>query len=155
VEIADEKSIELYRNGHVELRVQIIEEQFFSRVKGDEGVSPLFVPWPLGEYPLSLFRLSKAIYAHLGLTDPVVVSLSLYNISGFKLWPNINDPRNPRFLGNRMKSLARAWRKPHLEIQRTEVSSLEVPEQVAREMADRIWQAFGHEQTPLFDDSGN
>ena len=154
VTIEDWKSVELFRNGHIMLLVAITEDSFLARIQTETKPFPLLDGCPLVEYPLSLLRLAKAIYAHLGLTDPAVVSLSLYNISGFRLLRDLADPHRQRTLSSRVDFFAQPWRKPFLEISLMQDPSLEMPEQIVKRMADRLWQTFGYEQTPFFDAAG-
>jgi hypothetical protein len=57
---------------------------------------------------------------------------------------------------HRMRRLIRVWDKSKaLEIPPRQVSSLEQTEEITKEVLNRLWQAFGHEWAPLFDDSGN
>lgn len=149
-EIRDWKTLELFRNGHVELRVKI-DQDSFCRQQFEIGGRQFRVlyPYALVEYPISLLRLSKAIYACLGLTDPAVVSLSLYHIYEFALYRYATKDPGGDYYGPRL------WPKLHLEIPVRQVPSLDEPDRVAKEFVDRVWQAFGYEQAPLFDDQGN
>lgn len=106
-------------------------------------------PYALVEYPVVLLRLSKAIYAHLGLADLAVVSLSLYNIHEVALYKYATRDLVSDYYGPRLRD------KPHLEVPARQVPSLNEPDRVAKEFVDRVWQAFGYEQAPLFDDQGN
>lgn len=143
--------IELFRNGHLELRVKI---DFFCqdrrRIGGHEH--PILDPLSLTEYPVSLLRLGKAIYAHLGVIDPAVVSLALYNIHGFTIH------RGPALCSRGVPVVGHdpiAWGKKPLEISLRPIPSLDEPDKVAKGLVDRIWQAFGYEQAPFFDEQGN
>lgn len=149
-EVRDWKTLELFRNGHVELRVKIDQDSFCRQQVELEGRQyHVLYPYALVEYPVSLLRLSKAMYAHLSLTDLAVVSLSLYNINEFALYRYATRDPGGDYYGPRF------WDKPHLEIPARQVPSLNEPDRVAKEFVDRIWQAFGYEQAPLFDDQGN
>ena len=147
------KALELFRNGHIELRVSIDLDSFCRHQIEIEGQQyPVLYPYPLVEYPVSLLRLSKAIYAHLGLTDPLVVSVSLYNINGFAL--ERLATQGPRMMPVQYYG-PRPSRKEHLEIAPRQTIALEEPDRVAKRFVDRIWQAFGYEHAPLFDNEGN
>lgn len=152
VEIPNAKAIEVFRNGHIELRVGI-KGSFcpdHATIEGQEY--PLLRAHPLIEYPVSLLRLSKVVYAHLGILDPVVISLALYNIGGFALVRRAEE-------GSWMTPVSghgpTVWKKKHLEIPPRQIASLDQPDRVAEEFADRIWQAFGFDEAPLFDAEGN
>lgn len=149
-EVSDWKILELFRNGHVELRVKIDQNSFWHEQRVDkERQYRVLDPYALVEYPVSLLRLGKAIYACLGLTDPTVVSLALYNINEFALYRYATNDPVQGYSGPKL------WRKQHLEIPPKQVSSLDEPDKVAKGFVDRIWQAFGYEQAPLFDGQGN
>lgn len=149
-EVRDWKTLELFRNGYIELRVGI-DNDSFCRQQVDIGERPFRVlyPYALVEYPVSLLRLGKAIYAHLGLADLAVVSLSLYNIHEVALYKYATRNLVADVFGPRL------WDQPHLEVPARQVPSLDEPDRVAKEFVDRIWQAFGYEQAPLFDNQGN
>lgn len=148
-EIHDWKTLELFRNGHTELRIKIDQDRFCLG-QAELGGQQHWVlhPHALVEYPISLLRLSKAIYARLGLTDPVVVSLCLYNVIGFALYRYATNDPVASYYG------PRPWHKQHLEIPAKQVPSWDEPDKVAKGFVDRIWQAFRYEQAPLFDDQG-
>ncbi len=149
-EVRDRTTLELFRNGHVELRVKIDQDSFCRQQLEIEGRQyRALYPYALVEYPISLLRLSKAIYACLGLTDLKVICLSLYNINEFTLSRYATNDLVESYYGPRL------WHKQHLEIPAKQVPSLDEPDKVAKEFVDRIWQAFGYEQAPLFDDQGN
>ena len=112
----------------------------------------MFHPWPLVEYPIRLLHLGKAVFAYLGFVDPVVISVSLFHIEGYalaRLADGHPGMRQVHYYG------PRPWRKRHLEVPPAQTPSLDDPDRVARNVVDRIWQAFGYDQAPLFDDEGN
>jgi len=154
LETRNRTSLELFRNGYLDLRVRIGDSFFYDhRVRRDERERQVFNAYAIVEYPVSLIRLAKAIYNHIGLTDLVVVSISLYNIAGFALMPEA--PKNiQRYLGL-WDRLAAVWESNHLEILPRQAPSLDYPDRIAKESVDRIWQAFGFEQAPLFDAEDN
>jgi hypothetical protein len=99
------------------------------------------------EYTVSMFRLAREIYKHIQLSEPVILSLTLLNIkdANLKRRPDTN-PRFDRIL---------AWSHPDLELDPITVDSLEHRDNAAKRLLDRVWQAFGFEQAPLFDGEGN
>lgn len=146
------KSLELLRNGHLELRVAIDEESFCrSQVEIEGQQHPVLSAHPLVEYPVSLIRLGKAIYAYLGLTEPAVCFIGLFNVQGFALarYPTVERGRPASYYG------PIPWREQDLEVGPRQIESLEQPDRAIRDFVDRIWQAFGFEQAPLFDAEGN
>ncbi len=145
----DWKHIELFRNGHLELWVQR-DSMLDRKVQLDGGEVWLLGALQLCEYPVSLFHLGKAIYAHLGITDPIVISISIYNIQGLALAVDAGTGDYLRLPGD-----IRPWREKDLEIPAGQVASLHEPDKVAKRFVDRIWQAFGFEEAPLFDSDGN
>lgn len=140
--------------GRSELRVRIGDSFFYDdlvRINGEER--RVFNAWAIIEFPVSLIRLAKAIYNHIGLADPVVLFISLHNIAGCALVPHAQE--NMRVYLATWSRLAALWKSDHLEIPPKQVPSLDHPDRVAKEFVDRIWQAFGFEQAPLFDGEDN
>lgn len=146
------KRVELLRNGHLELRVSCEHLLHRDSIQIRSQQCRLFRVRPIIECPVRLFRLGKAIYSHLGITDPLVVSISLYNIGGLAL---PEEPVESAFLHTLPGHEPRPWPEKHLEIPPRQVPSLDRPDRVAKESMDRLWQAFNFEGAPLFDDEGN
>jgi len=142
------KHVELFRNGHLELWVEGDSLLDRSVKIGDREFS-LLRALALCEYPVSLFRLGKAIYSYLGLNDPVVISVSMYNIQGLALAKDAGDG-----IYLELPGYVTPCREKYLEIPPGQVTSLDEPDKVAKRFVDRIWQAFGYERAPFFDDEG-
>lgn len=105
---------------------------------------------PLIEYPVSMFRLANAICRYLNLSEPLILSLTLLNIkdAALKRHPN-TDPFQSKIDGDRI------WKETDLEIDPITVDSIGQPDRAAKRLLDRVWQAFGFEEAPLFDNEGN
>lgn len=146
LKIEDKKcrTVELFRNGYLELRVKIIEQTIYEIIE-EEKAHNVLEAWVVVEGAVSFYRLLKGLADYLGLSGPYVGFLGLYNIKGFGLTKyadgrtSINDYYGPRF-----------WEKPHLEVPPIQIPSLESPDKNAKDFVDRIWQAFGYETAPLF-----
>lgn len=145
-EIPGIRSLEIFRNGHCELIVRIEKGTFW-----DKAVEryPILNPMALVEYVVSFVRFYKHVLEFLNIIEPVIVSVSLFNILEFGLYDspnqvlqsdNVDGVRGPKI-----------WREPNLEISPKQVISFEFPDKVAREFTDRIWNAFGYEKSPYFD----
>jgi hypothetical protein len=133
--------LELFRNGHLELRIR----HSITMAEARDGLTYL-AQRVIIEYTVSMFRLAREIYKHIRLSEPVVLSLTLLNIkdANLKSRPD-SDPRFDRIF---------AWPDPDLELDPMTVDSLDHPDRAAKRLLDRVWQAFGFEQTPLFDEEG-
>jgi len=141
LQVPDFGALELFRNGHLELRIRnsiTLAERDGLTYLGQRAII---------EYTVSMFRLAREIYKHIQLSEPVILSLTLLNIkdANLKRRPD-TDPRFDRIL---------AWPHPDLELDPITVDSLEHPDNAAKRLLDRVWQAFGFEQAPLFDEEGN
>jgi hypothetical protein len=138
-------SIELFRHGHMELSLKAnqIPLSELVYVPSPDGKSQqecfLFNPYALNAYLLYFIHLTNAVFTHIGLTDPVVVTIGFYGIKGFALHPK--GLWSPPFF-----PAERVWKKRDLEIPPMTFSSLSPTEKTTKECLDRIWQAFGHEQ---------
>ena len=135
-------ALELFRNGHVELRIRTLVTELEQR----DGLNYL-AQRSIIEYTVSMLRLAKNIYEHLYLSEPLVLSLILRNVGNAILKPRPDsDPRFERTV---------AWPDVDLEIEPITADSLEHPDRIAKNLLDRVWQAFGFDEAPLFDADGN
>lgn len=122
------RRIELFRNGYLELRVKINEP--------NRAILATLVI----DYAVNFYRLFKGLVEYLGLNEPFIGCLSLYNIRGFHL-------KIPRSTGENGE-LSSPWSKPHLEIPSMQILSLHDPDKTAKDFVDRVWNAFGYDEAP-------
>jgi hypothetical protein len=136
------RQLELFRNGHLELRAW----HGVTMTERRDGLTYL-AQRAITEYTVSMFRFAKEIYAHVNLSEPLILSLTLLNIKDayLKRRPD-SDPRFDRVF---------AWVDSELKVDPITVDSLEHPDQAAKRLLDRLWQAFGFDDAPLFDASGH
>jgi len=102
-------------------------------------------PFRLLEYPISAFRLARAIYADdLPSGASVAASLSLLGIRGWKLWPD-NSDRWLRKLQPFEESEDLLW---DLVFSAEEIES--EPDRCGARLVERVYEAFGfrREQMP-------
>ena len=141
LQVPDFGELELFRNGHLELRIRnsiTVDAKDGLTYLGDRAII---------EYTVSMFRLAREIYKHIQLSEPVILSLTLHNIKNANL--KRRPDTNPRF------DRIFAWPDLDLALDPITVDSLEHPDNAAKRLLDRVWQAFGFEQAPLFDQEGN
>ncbi|HEX3036671.1 MAG TPA: ATP-binding protein [Thermodesulfobacteriota bacterium] len=150
----DFKKLEFYRNGYLELRIDmgyldhlLHDETIIVDRNLTESFSILKGSY-LIEYIVSFYRLLKKLVEHYGLYETFVGFLSLYNVHGVSL---IRD--EARHIANPSRDL-RTWYKTHLEIPPMQILSFENPDKVAKDFLDRIWNALGYEMAPLFTHDG-
>jgi len=153
IDVSGSRVLELFRNGHLELRVHIDQGSFCRYQVEIEGHRlSVMHAHAVVEFAVSLLRLGKTIYAYLGITDPVAFSVGMLNVKGFALARYAADEKRERA---NVSYGPRPWNEKDLEVEPRQVLFLEEPDKVAKDFVDRIWQAFGFEQAPLFDAEGN
>ena len=91
-----------------------------------------------------MLRLSKEIYNQIHLSDPIVLVLSLLNIKGANL------KRHPE--ANPKLDRIYAWPDSDLALDPITIDSIDYPDSAAKRLLDRLWQAFGFEEAPLFNE---
>ena len=144
---SDSVELEVFRNAHVELRL-LIADRFIREIWKDNGMeSSLLYPFPLIEYPISFLHLVNKLYPTHGQIDPCVIQLGLYNIKGYGL--------TERLRPERIVSPPNFWSDEHLEIPAIQAQIPLDIEKTAKYLADRLWNAFGFEKAPLFDQEGH
>jgi hypothetical protein len=133
--------LEVFRNGHVELRMTNI----LTNQTPDPHI--YLAERTIIGYTVNLFRLAKTIYSHLIVVDPIVISMTLTRIQDVYLK---RHPAADPFIDRIEK-----WDNIDQKIDAITVDSLDDSDQNARLLLDRVWQAYGFEEAPLFDKDGN
>jgi hypothetical protein len=95
LQVPDFGELELFRNGHLELRMQnsiTVAERDGLTYLGERAII---------EYTVSMFRLAREIYKHIQLSEPVILSLTLLNIkdANLKRRPDTNPDLTEFLLG--------------------------------------------------------
>ena len=111
---------QIFRNGHLEFWLKA------ERLLDTPPERKHFDMRYLSIFSFIYIFLAKQVFMHIGLTDPIIVSTSLYNIKG---WMLLNGE----------------WRKNHLEIDHLQFPSLSPVKSTTMECLNRIFQAFGYE----------
>ena len=143
------KTLELYRNGHFEAKI-LIDDNFCRESaqanlsNGKPGRSLVLSPYALAGYPLSFFHILKRLKEHLGIEEDYIAFASLFNIQDYGL-----KRHRPEASGYSDGEIS-IWDKRHLEIATVQCNLTRSADDLAREFADRIWQAFGYEGCPMF-----
>jgi Putative DNA-binding domain len=115
----------IFRNSHLEFRLEA------KCIIQDLNTQKLLESKPLKNFSLAFISLANEVLTYLGLTDPVIVSVSLYNIKQCKL-------------------LDYVWNDDHLEIDSMQFTSLSPAKSTTEECLDRIFQAFGYESAWIY-----
>jgi hypothetical protein len=150
IEIEDYRRLDLFRNGHVEFRAVATSHCFvsprYTTSPTPEGrwLNPLF----LTEYLHSFLSLVGAIVEEAGISEPVVVSVIVANARGLLLYPY----RSVDALVSRHPV---PWEDQHLEVPSMLFPYPPQPGPAAKLIGDRLWNAFGFENCPVFDEDGN
>ena len=144
----DYRKIELHRNGYLEGRVMLSNSlvhktDVLSNQNPPENEAPVIRNWAVVEYLFSFTRQLKQIYSYYGYDGQVFIFCSLYNIKDFGL----REFKEGSYGG--FHDLSR-WPKDRLEIDTlvfTEIDDVKI----AKTFGDRIWQSFGFEKEPYFE----
>ncbi|MFA4906063.1 MAG: ATP-binding protein [Candidatus Margulisiibacteriota bacterium] len=146
------KSLELFRNGYFEARININN---YSSIRVDEpeigkDAQPhvILKSTPLVELCVNYFRELKVIMERYGMGDSqFITNCALYNIKGFGLQELDSGASDPR--GYKRKY----WNKGYLEIPLKEISLKDDPDYNAKILCDHLWQAFSYEYAPCFENN--
>ncbi|MDI6716862.1 MAG: ATP-binding protein [Actinomycetota bacterium] len=135
----------LFRNGYLEARIYIDEIlDNTANVGGINGQSsPIINAYALIEFTVIFFIELKSLYSYLGVEGPYATYLSLYNINGYGI--KENPEQRPRPFS------VQKWEDDDLEIAPLQINSVQDPDANAKYFMDRVWQAFGFEEAPLFE----
>jgi hypothetical protein len=139
--------IEVFRTGYVEAIIAI-DNKFDDRGHTTAGPKPgqVLYCYPLLEYLVSFCHFMKAFKTSLGLEEPFVLNLWLFGIKGWGL-----RPYQPRAI--QYATQLTTWPKNDLALAPLQVPSFDKPDAIAKQFADRLWQAFGYENAPMFKDA--
>lgn len=149
IEIEDYRRLDLFRNGHLEFRAVANDSCFVSpghtpNAPDGRWLNPLF----LSEYHHSFLHLVAAITEEAAIREPVVVSVILANARGLLLWPYPSHP------GHMLRRVI-PWGEDHVDVPPMLFSYPLQPGPAAKLIGDRLWNAFGFEDCPMFDEDGN
>lgn len=129
--------LEISRNGHIELQMDMTG--WVSYTYEDKHL--IFFHEHLVKCPFSFLELLREFVYRVGLLEPLVVHLGLYNILDWGLHESSSIVH---------KSLPpRIYTKQHLELPAMRFPSFENPKKVAKVLTDRIWNAFGYRESPI------
>jgi len=149
------RRLDVFRNGHAEFRVRISGETRFldEMTAGDGREYTTTDRWPLVRYPASFLHFVRALADHAGLTEPIVVGLSIFNARGLRLQKG--RPDSGRRVTPPQLRVFNEWEgEQHLEIAAMQFRYPVDPGKVAKRLADRLWQAFHYDNCPLLDEHG-
>lgn len=132
----DFRKIDLHRNGYM----QAISKLYLN----EETIPPIMYGWAILELIFKFTQKLKQIYDHIGYNGSVCLFCSLHNIANFGLYPYIDGA-----IGNRFHNLSR-WNQKNLEIDNLVFTEIE-ENKITKVVGDRIWQSFGFDVAPYFD----
>lgn len=147
IDHADEwRGLELHRSGYLECLVDIekhsmVGDGTIGEAEEKKSIK-ILSSFPLVEYPHSFFNQLKQTMDYLGYSGEILVSLTLFNIESFYLGKYSDRALFPEF---------HSWSEKDLEMGPVIFEYID-PEKNTQFIADRLWQAFGFEQAPLFKD---
>lgn len=138
------KTLEFYRNGYLEGIIKAEEGRFYTiKELNIEGITKSVCSIRTAavvEYIYSFIKKLKALSNFIGYDSPYCFTVSLLNIEGMEFQEDqLSSPWNGSKICDTQS----------LEIGPLIYESIN-PEIIAKELADRIWQAFGFEQEPYF-----
>lgn len=139
INMEDWASIELYRNGYLE-GVVPLQKRTINDVDLDKKRVRAFTTYGIIEYPYSFFQQVQQIMGHINYEGQLLVFMNLYNVGGVHLRKYREEEPFPE---------ASNWTKNHLELG---PMVFEAPDadKITKVLCDRLWQAYGFEQEPLF-----
>jgi len=148
-EIKDWKSLEVLRNGHTEFIASDLLRP--NKAKRDNTEYRVFHGLEIIEYLVGFMLFLKELLVCTSISEPMVISLALLNsenigMSKLGTEKTLSDPRTK----------VHKWTEgSHLILPSKQISSIDDPFDIAKVFTDRIWNAFGFEKAPFFDEKGN
>ncbi len=145
----DPRTMELHRNGYLEARV-IIGQRYLEPLSMASDIPPedrgikIIHGIAIVKAIDSFLRQVKNLKQYFAYEGQYLITLSLFNIQGFGL-------RECRIgtTGYYVESLGK-WHKQNLEFKPFVFEDI-IPGIAGKEICDRIWQAFGFESTPYYE----
>ena len=133
-----EKALRLFRNGHLE---------YCQRIWGNHEESTLPISARKNAiYLIQFLKVANKIQKLAEISEPITVILHFQNIKrSFLLRPETPYPF--------MAKDSYVWQKENLSIEIT-VSELSEYSKIAHTIINRLFNAFGYEDNPLFDSDG-
>ncbi len=147
--------LEVWRNGHVELSVAGDYLLLPSIGPGDEKQAQeesLFLdPYAVCGFILSFLHFSKAVYEQSSIYETLVIRANMPQAIKWVL--REGHPKSYAYRPG-PGTIGKYNLREGLYVELFQVSPAFVPGKVAAEISDRIWNAFGIETCPMFDDNG-
>ncbi len=141
------RSVNLFRDGYMEASIEIVKGYVYDDkevyIDGSAKEAKLFRSPALVEFTDSFLKKIQIVMSEIGYEAPMSYSVALLNISGFVLY----DGKEGGFHHSHA-----IWRDGgNIEIEPITFEFLK-PEYIAKELCDRLWQAFGFEGEPYYKD---
>ena len=140
--LLDNKYLRLSRNGYFGAVVIGTEDDPGLFYKNIENI-PYIRNIALVEYVYSFCNKLKQITKEIGYNGPFQISLHLFNVNNHKL---------KQYKVSAINRNSNKWNKDNLEISPIVFEFVD-SKKIAKTLCDRLWQAFGYENEPFFNDS--
>lgn len=141
------RELELHRNGYLEAKIIIDHDHFqIDSALCENKKIAIISGYPIIEYLYSFLKQVRQIKDHLSCHGQYLVCVFLLNIKNHGLRqykPNTfgyNDNLKP----------ANVWQRNNLEIGPLSFEHID-PKKITKLIGDRIWQSFGYEKEPFFE----
>lgn len=138
----DWMKVELWRNGYYELLAAVDDRSRYLRKVFKTG-KYIFEHLPLVELTVSYFRALNALTQLIGVEEPIISCVNIFNVSEIGFVYHIDE------IGNISPDEVEYYNKPHLEVEPVAIYDQQNPDKVAKEFLGRIWNAFGFESEDI------
>jgi len=142
------QSMEILRNGHVEFNVNLYTE-YYKNKESPEGKYRVFLTGEIVEYLVNFFMFIKSFLSYWSIFDPIVISIGLANIKKIGLFKTKKPFHDLHWIKPNFWDNGSVLMLPSIQI-----NYIDNPERTAKIFADRIWNAFGFQQAPFFNEQG-
>jgi hypothetical protein len=147
------ETLELFQNGYSEYRRGLIGGGLTEQIETGHGSRiEVFNDLAVVEVTVSFMRFCEALLERTGLVGPFVLTWEIRNVRGRGLTgrPMFTDslPRPRSVLA------PRSWQEregPDIILPSRQTGDFEFPSRIAKVFLDHLWQSFGFEKAPYFD----
>jgi len=145
VEVADRRHQEVLRNGFVEFHAPAAAFDLRPERPGLAGLT--INPRALCEVAIDFMHLVQDVGERAQMTVPLVARMGIYNARAVDFYPFPHGYSGP--------TQTNRWQETeHLEVSTSAIPRPFDPVRAAKDLLDRLWNAFGHAGCPFFDVRG-
>lgn len=139
----DRQTLEIFRSGHVEFTMYEAARRRLADIPENRRIHS----WAVAEYVANFVRLVDMLRELAGIADPYVINLSLWD------WHRFTMPE--RTVGMFGLGAVGEWTEgPNILLPPVLHSLDDGPDDTAKQLLDRLWNAFHFMQCPFFDPAG-